>query len=572
MRSNWDDWVSASKIRNWFRDDPLLDWLDLYGEANGFIPDHKRQGYDPTTDFGRFIFEKGRQFEAKVIQHLESKLQIRRLSTPWSGSAQEAWEAWATETDTLLQDGVQAVYQGAVMDPISRMYGRPGLILRNDVLNSICDEVPEVRGDDHHYSVIDIKYAGLDLLKKGGISTTSNRLSQLLVYNRGLAAVQGTFSPLAYLLGRTYEWQKVRHESCFAMLAPARMDDAQLTKSVDMAAVWMRRVRAEGADWQVEPEPTLDELRPNMGNTEDSPWHQAKREINESLKDLTSLWYVSAGKRPLGLNRGISRWDDVKCDPSVFELPDDRARVLDCILASQRPEAALVSPERISTDRNLWQPRKLIEFYVDFETVSNLDDDFATFPEAGGQPLIFMIGCGHEEGGEWKFECFIADRLDEASEAHIIDAWIEHMSDLAARFGEATPLVFHWSPAETSSLTNAFNSARERHPSAPWPEPNWFDFLGRVARKEPITIKGALAFGLKAVAKAMHSNGLIRERWEDGPGDGMAAMVGAWRCQAEAVAKDCRLIDLDLMKAIGNYNEVDCKVMWEIIAYFRAKH
>ncbi|MBA3725431.1 MAG: hypothetical protein H0W86_03025 [Armatimonadetes bacterium] len=572
MSSDWDNWVSASKIRNWFRDDPLLDWLDLYGEAKGYVPDHKRQGYDPTTDFGRFIIEKGRQFEAKVIEHLESKMQIRRLGTPWSGRAQEAWEAWATETDALLKGGVQAIYQGAVIDPTSRMYGRPDLTVRNDALRSICDEAPEVCGDDHHYSVIDIKYAGVEVLKKGCISATSNRLSQLLVYNRGLAAVQGTFSPLGYLLGRTYERDKVRHGSCFAMLAPARMDDAKLAASVDLAADWMRRVRSEGADWQVEPEPTLDELRPNMGNTEDSPWHQAKVEINESLKDLTSLWHVSTEKRPLGITRGISRWDDGKCDASVFELSDDRARVLDCILASQRPEAPLVSPERISADRNLWHQSKPVQFYVDFETVSNLDDDFSTFPEAGGRPLIFMIGCGHEEAGEWRFERFIADRLDEASEASIIDAWIAHMADLSARFGEASPLVFHWSPAETSSLSNAFNSARERHPGATWPEPNWFDFLGRVMRKAPITIKGALAFGLKAVAKAMHSNGLIRERWEDGPGDGMAAMVGAWRCQAEAVAKDCRLIDLDLMKAIGDYNEVDCKVMWEIIAYLRAKH
>ena len=29
-------WINVNKIKNFILDDPLLDWLDLYGKKNGF--------------------------------------------------------------------------------------------------------------------------------------------------------------------------------------------------------------------------------------------------------------------------------------------------------------------------------------------------------------------------------------------------------------------------------------------------------------------------------------------------------------------------------------------------------
>ena len=44
-------------------------------------------------------------------------------------------------------------------------------------------------------------------------------------------------------------------------------------------------------------------------------------------------------------------------------------------------------------------------------------------------------------------------------------------------------------------------------------------------------------------------------------------MVGAWRCEEEAAHRGIRLIDTLLMLDIAEYNEVDCKVMQEILHY-----
>lgn len=55
-------------------------------------------------------------------------------------------------------------------------------------------------------------------------------------------------------------------------------------------------------------------------------------------------------------------------------------------------------------------------------------------------------------------------------------------------------------------------------------------------------------------------------RWRT---DGLGAMVGAWWSYeaAERAARSVR--DVDLMRQIEEYNEVDYRVMWEAVKYFR---
>ena len=87
---------------------------------------------------------------------------------------------------------------------------------------------------------------------------------------------------------------------------------------------------------------------------------------------------------------------------------------------------SLGSSERPRGQRlHLSPPRPIppVEFYVDFETENSVNDDFAKIPEQNGQNLIFLIGCGHMRADEWVFRCFTVDRLNEESEAVMIDEW-----------------------------------------------------------------------------------------------------------------------------------------------------
>ena len=83
-------------------------------------------------------------------------------------------------------------------------------------------------------------------------------------------------------------------------------------------------------------------------------------------------------------------------------------------------------------------------------------------------------------------------------------------------------------------------------------------------------MRGALNFGLKAFAKAMHSEDLIDTSWGHTKVDGLGAMTGAWWRDEEAGSRGVSLMDIELMQEIAEYNEVDCKVMMEIVRYLRA--
>ena len=92
-----------------------------------------------------------------------------------------------------------------------------------------------------------------------------------------------------------------------------------------------------------------------------------------------------------------------------------------------------------------------------------------------------------------------------------------------------------------------------------------------------------MGFGLKAIGKALKSQGLIETGWEDGPTDGLGAMTGAWWCYRKAAARGASVFDVSTperegcpcrepMREIRDYNEVDCKVMAEVIGYLRRCH
>ena len=584
--AQWDEWVSASQTRNHALGHPLIDWLDRHGEAHGFT----RDAVDEATDFGAFIMGKGLEFERAAVAHLRGLTDMRVILPEGASRAERRDPAVAEATFAALAEGVPIVCQGVLRDAESRTWGAPDLLVRSDVLadlfpdslsaNEAAVPAPDLGIGARHYRVVDIKYSTLGLAAGGELGNSGSAPAykvQTFLYNRALGRLQGYLPPTAFLLGRgwtqTRQREKTRGDSALDRLGPVVMND-ELAADAGEAVDWLRRMRREGHGWQALPEPSVEELRPN-GKADPGPWKSALRRILDEGEDLSRLWQAGPTRRRKAYDLGITRWTDPRLTPEALGMSGAMAARLSAQIEVNLDHAGpLVRPERVAAARDEWFDPPL-EFYVDFETVGDLDDDFARFPERGGQPLIFMVGCGHLEAGEWKFECFIADRLDEPSEARAIDAWFAHMAAVRARLAPSSrAMVVHWSPHERFTLEEAFDAAVKRHPEKDWRHPDWawFDFLARVVREEPVVVRGAHGFGLKAVANAMHALGLVETKWDEGPVDGLGAMVGAWRCEREAASAGGRLIDTDLMRGIRRYNEVDCKAMMELVRYLRRHH
>ena len=595
----WEEWVSASATRNYVLDDPLLDWLDRYGETEGFVRDE----IDERTDFTAFVFAKRVAFEQALVDHLRDlgAGEVRAMATLNAGSGARRDVAVAVATFDAMAEAVPIIWRGSLRDAQTRTYGFPSLLVRSDVFAGQFPNAPASAGSGvgapdlgigrRHYVVVDIVYSTLELRSDGSLSDSDARPAykvQAFIHNRSLGRLQGYRPPEAFLLGRgwrqTTRGATTRVNNCMNRLAPVGNSDRcrgmSLDSLTDRAADWIRLMRRDGAAWDVLPTPSLHELRPSAtpsarGNA--AVWASAIRRIVDEGQDLTRLWQVGVSKRKEANARGLTRWSDPRVTPEALGITGPVQRpTLRALLEVNRDGGPAVRPAHIGAQRWTWIEAQPVEFYVDFETVNDLDDDFSELPEKGGQPLIFMIGCGHVEQDTWRFECFVADRITDPAEAAIIDEWIAHMTEVRDRLAPGTTSrIIHWSAHETSSLETAYNAALIRHPGkeATWGRLHWFDFLEQVIKREPVAVRGAHGFGLKAVTNALHALGHITTQWDSGPADGLGAMVGAWWCERQLEhGRAQRLIDVGLMQAIRDYNQVDCRAMMEIICYLRNNH
>ena len=93
--------------------------------------------------------------------------------------------------------------------------------------------------------------------------------------------------------------------------------------------------------------------------------------------------------------------------------------------------------------------------------------------------------------------------------------------------------------------------------------------LYQIFISEPIVIKGALNFSLKTIANAMYNNGMIKTHWNSSSicSNGLDALL-----IAHELYKNNSIVKLKDVSEIAYYNEVDCKVLYEILDYLRLNH
>jgi hypothetical protein len=373
--SPWSDWVAASKTRNYCADDPLLDWLNAFGESKGFKSDDQLSDYDRRTDFRAFIFERAAQFEQTVIEHLANRFVVlwvarERSDIQSRASIEATWDA--------MHGGVEIIAQGVLWNAQTQTYGAPDLLVRSDILHSLFpDDISAAEAQvgtsdlpfaNLHYRVVDVKFTTLDLLKDGHAGSSHlHHMAQVWLYDEALARLQGLAPRAAFLLGRRWKDSKGRGQSALERLARVNTDTYFQTRELDLrelslsACDWIRRMRAKGSEWEVLPEPSVPELRPNMRHGDDQPWHHAKAYIARQLQDLTLLPRVTPERRSQALASGLTHWTDARCTAALLGITGDKNPiVLNAVIRANHSDGGgpVVFPSRLNANQGCWRERE----------------------------------------------------------------------------------------------------------------------------------------------------------------------------------------------------------------------
>ena len=122
--------------------------------------------------------------------------------------------------------------------------------------------------------------------------------------------------------------------------------------------------------------------------------------------------------------------------------------------------------------------------------------------------------------------------------------------------------IWHWGNIEKnmySKLINKYNINNELKLN------NWIDLLS-IFKNNSIISKGMLNFGLKEVTKSFYGNKFIKTKYDTSVMDGVDAMIKAFDEYNKFSKNNNYVIDLGEIK---KYNNIDCKVIWEILTHLR---
>lgn len=580
-------WVSPSSLRNFANGDPLLDFLDMKTTVSTAVavPNPPR-----ASRFVEFIMNQGVEFENRVVTLLQQQLGSRMTVLALGGI--DDWRESSQRTLTAMRAGAMVIYHGRLCDEDRMTRGEPDLLVRADFLNQLFPGTidPKVTSIwapglrlPTHYVVVEIKYHTLTL-RANGRNLLNNPSAmyyklQTQLYTQMLGRLQGYEPKEAYILGRGYTYRSrgvtYASPSCMGKLGVVDFvgTDSDTAETLDAGIQWIRRLRSEGAGWTLEPVPSVPELYPNMCNKRDGQHAATKLELAKRLRDITLLWYCGPKERRRAHAAGVTGFSDRRLTTELLGLnpKGSRTPTIAAMISFHRAHALgrpmpLVTPSVLRYHRYQWRESGRLEMFVDFETVNNVFDRFDDFPKTTTTSMIFMIGLGWVVDGVWNYHSWHVTELTDDALRVMIRDFMEFANGLCDTHHTPHPNMYHWSSAEPNWLTSAVDRVFQE---APMFQPILCDAM-KVLIDDSVCIVGVYGYSLKQVSKGLASIGRIPDLYTPLAGrcgDGMDAMVLAVDSYkfGDPTANP-RFAD------IVEYNQVDCRSMWEILRYLREEH
>lgn len=605
-----DEWVSASKTRNFALKDTLVDWLDLYYHRSRIQPNYSK---NREYDFSKFIMDKGNKFEENVIKLIKEKFSPNEFITvcknPHTCSNQEILEYEKKSINEILK-GTPIIYQPIIMNrngTLSYSYGLPDLLVRSDYLSKLVEFDPiddEERNHkavhlngNYHYVIVDIKFATLELCADGKRIRNNGSIPaykcQLYIYNHAIGLIQGYEPKQSYILGRKYRYdckgQTYSENNCFARFGHIEYNDwdKNYINEAVSAINWIKNLRTYGKEWKLLPTPSVPELYPNMSSICESHWDSFKMNYAKEIGELTLLWNCGVKNREIAHKKGIFSYKDPNCTADNIGIKGTKqGPILDQIIKINQKQKFKSKMDRIdmkiNTDiNNTWLDKYKLRLSVDFEIINGVFDDFKSLPQSQDQCMLFMVGVSYQiPDHKPEYKTFIASELSKQAQLDMMlkfYTFVRNLTDQYLGTHSDIPFLYHWGHIERTFFSSLCEKLQTLYPRNVKKDITlmqtglkWFDLL-ECFKENPIVVNGCFKFGLKEIAKRLADLGLINSTWDSSCVDGTTAMIMAHKSYQISKEENIPVDQTPLMNEIINYNKIDCEIIHEIIDIIKKK-
>lgn len=596
--------IQPYMLGNYFRSDPLLDWLNLYGPT-------ERRDTDPNP-FMTMIRNKNRTFNHLVCQHilglypdsttnacpepfqppssvLDSDVELYKL-----GFTFEALE----RTRAAMSRQVPIILNPCFMSTLpSYPYpfgGRADMIILNHYVPQVLGVPSSPDSPDNAYVVVNFRYATINLRadRTHLLNNAKQRVykAHIWLLNAALGVQQGHVPVRGYIIGRKYDFRKrgvtYRITNALEGVGTVDFDDGGVDEEYEQqcreALEWLQTVRSTDAPSWDPFRPETSEgtaaephMYPNMKNMSDYPWHSYKEEIAQHIKEVTSMYHCGPKVRKYAHERGVTEWTRLTPETIKYRSGPILDRIMQFVQMGQSGGSAAPAPapapafgtaamDRMSK-KGYIRGRPCVEFYLDFEAIGNLYDDFSRFPESSDGAMIFLIGLivVNNVQGTRRYQSYLVDKLNHSSERQMVSKMLSDIQTERQRHDQDFAPVYFWSNAENYMLRRAMG------PDVVKVNHLVMVDLCKAFKECGLVLPGQIGYGLKSVAKTMYSHGMISTTWKttNQIADGLNAAIEAAKTYDHRDDASRR----NYFRELIDYNYVDCKVMEEILEYLRSQ-
>lgn len=340
---------SISKFFNFIQRDTLIDWLEKYGNTNGFKKEISKKQQE--------LFASGVETEEKIVELIKAKIDVTDLT-----HLKFKNHTHKDRTEKMINENKPIIYQGLLCGNINEYksgqpYGIPDIIMKKECLSKLFGFNVNNEESKNNYVVVDIKRS-LKLNKNNSVSKSTNNYKwlefQLCCYEKFLSTITNRSPQDVYVVSL--------NDDSSMKIGYIKYVEPDLQEGIK----YLNDLDENGWKWVPYPKPSCDYMYPNMKNTYDFVWKKVKQDIAFKIGELTLLPYVSVDVRKLLWDKNVRSYNQENCVDEICEIAKIPAYVPEVVRANQM-EGSELNAEGVKEDLNiLISSRKLV--FVDMET------------------------------------------------------------------------------------------------------------------------------------------------------------------------------------------------------------